>query len=953
MSACGENNQSDGEWLKLGHRRLAELELGDSSLAGLPARVLGASDFTFETIKRDPQLLEWLLNADWLTRVYSREDYWHEVGEAIELCDDEAALMQVVRQLRKRHMVRVAWRDISHLADFDTIVAETSHLADALISHALEKLHSWAVTRRGTPMDASGKEQKLIVLALGKLGAGELNFSSDIDLIFAFESAGETQGGARSESNDEFFVRLSRRLIHVLDHVDKDGFAYRVDMRLRPFGGAGPLVTSVGAVEGYYETHGRDWERYALIRARVVAGDVPAGEALLKRIQPFIYRRYLDFGALESIREMKAMINAEVKRGGLQDNVKIGPGGIREIEFIAQAFQLVRGGRMPILRKREVRPVLKRLAEQTLLPGHAARDLHSAYEFLRTLEHRLQQIGDHQTHVVPRDHAIRERLAFAMGYADWNSLEAVLNKHRAHVREHFDQIFGTADESETVPETDPLTAMLSTPQAELDVGRLLETAGFREISESASGPLRRLLEDPRIRQLSDRANQWFLKLMPDLLRAAARTKNSAITLHRLCEVLRVIVQRSVYLSLLVERPLALSQLVRLCSGSVLIANHVQRYPLVIDEMLDSRTLYSPLRKTGLAQEFTERLASVEAGDLEQEMETLRREKQTNVLRVAAADLAQALPLMVVSDHLTEIAEVCVDKAVSLAWRDITERHGEPRYQLDGKTKTAGFAVIGYGKLGGIELSYGSDLDLVYLHNSHGSAQVTNGRRELDNEVFFARLAQRLVHILSARTLSGQLYEVDLRLRPSGASGLMVSSLSAFERYQRDEAWTWEHQALVRARVVCGDPELARAFKAIRAEILLRPRDEEALKSEVRIMRERMRDELSAETGDQFDLKQGQGGIADIEFLVQYLVLRYAGQLGEYLHFTDNIRLLEGIEKAEILASEHTQTLSDAYRTYRAENHRLALQEQPGVVADTEFVELRTAVSAIWCEVMEN
>jgi glutamate-ammonia-ligase adenylyltransferase len=942
-----------GDWLALGKERTALLAFDVTQLPGHVERVLGSSDYVFNQLQRDESLRHWLTDSDVLTAAVSAEQFESIVRDTCAACDDEASLMRQLRHIRHHHMVRIAWRDIGELADFDSLAAETSWLADAIIDTALGKLHEFAVVRRGQPMDADGAPQHLFVLALGKLGAGELNFSSDIDLIFGFPASGETRGGARPESNEEFFLRLARRLIHVLGTLDTNGFVYRVDMRLRPFGNSGPLVSSIPAIENYYETHGRDWERYAFIRARVVAGDRQSGEALLHLLQPFIYRRYLDFSALESIREMKAMINAEVRREGMQDNVKIGPGGIREVEFLAQAFQLVRGGRTRVLRRREVRPVLTLLGELSLLPAHAARALLEAYRFLRTLEHRLQQVDDKQTHSIPTDQPSRARLAFALGFESWASLSEVVEGHRAHVREHFDQIFGTeSGEAADTREADPLSPLLGTQLEDEDAVAMLRAAGYGDRATDAWEPVAKLLAELRMRHLSDRMHQRFSRLLPDLVRAAAGTQNPVVALERLCEVLAIIAQRGAYVSLLVERPLALSQLVRLCAGSALIADHIRQYPLVIDELLDSRTLYMPLHKPELSANLDTQLEALEAGDLEQEMETLRREKQTNLLRVAAADLSRALPLMVVSDHLTETAEVSVERVMTIAWRDVTQKHGTPHYEIDGETHTAGFAVIAYGKLGGIELSYGSDLDLVFLHGSTGLRQETDGPRVVSNEVFFARLAQRIMHIMSARTISGILYEVDLRLRPSGASGLLVSSLKGFANYQRDEAWTWEHQALVRARVICGDPALTSAFKAIRAEILTRPRDAETLRNAVRDMRSRMRAELDVRDETLFDIKQSPGGIADIEFVVQYLVLRWASKLGEHLVFTDNIRLLEGIEASGILPAEQTRLLANAYRSYRARVHALALQKAPPVVPAEEFLELRTAVTAVWKMIME-
>ncbi|NKC10851.1 MAG: bifunctional [glutamate--ammonia ligase]-adenylyl-L-tyrosine phosphorylase/[glutamate--ammonia-ligase] adenylyltransferase [Gammaproteobacteria bacterium] len=938
-------------WSALGRERYLELSAwGD--LPGDAERVLGASEFVYRNCKADCALSERLLAGDFLTRSL-------EVGEIVELVQaqaqaagDEADLMRRLRRLRKLHMVRIAWRDIGALAPFSSVVQETTWLADVIIDAALARLYEWATASRGTPCDAHGNPQHLIVLALGKLGARELNFSSDIDLIFAFAEHGQTRGAGRSESNDEFFERLARRLIRVLDHTDRDGYVYRVDMRLRPFGDSGPLVTSVAAVEDYYQTHGRDWERYALIRARVVAGDRTAGEQLLHTLQPFIYRRYLDFGALESMREMKALINTEVKRHELEHNVKLGPGGIREIEFITQAFQLIRGGRYTQLRSGEVLSVLPRLIALNLLTEGASCQLEEAYRFLRTLEHRLQQVDDHQVHVLPEHAQARERIAFAMGLHGWPALQIELDRHRGHVREHFDQVFGPIEEQADAP-ADPLLALLHLGTGE-ESAALLAAAGFAvEQIPEALKTVRAVISDSRIRHLPERGRHRLERLFPDLVRAAARAGNGVVTLERVCEVVATVAQRSAYLSLLCERPLALSQLVRLCASSALIASHIRHYPSVLDELLDPRTLYAPLSKSALALEFKHCLELCDPGDLDDEMETLRREKQTNVLRVAAADLIGALALMKVSDHLTEIAEVCVEQALRIAWRDLSARHGVPYCTVEGHRRAARFAVIGYGKLGGEELGYGSDLDLVYLHDSEGIQQQTDGAKAVDNGLFFARLAQRLGHILGTRTSTGVLYEVDLRLRPDGTAGLLVQTLSGFIQYQHEQAWTWEHQALIRARFICGHRELGSAFAGARTDVLRRCRELSALKDDVREMRGRMRAELGGGGGkSRLDLKQDPGCIADIEFIVQFLTLSHAGALGDALQFTDNIRLLEGLVNCGVLRADRAGTLADAYRAYRARVHALALQSEPALVDAQEFADERAQVRRLWAELME-
>lgn len=921
-------------------------------LAGDVERVWSCSEFVVQSCTRDPALLDGLAASGDLTRACAPGAYARAVARAVDEAGDEATLMRALRQVRRREMVRIAWRDVGGCADFEETVAETSALADAIIDAALERLYAWSCAELGQPQNEDARPQQLVVFALGKLGAGELNFSSDIDLILAFPEGGQTRGGRRALANEEFFLRLARRLIKVLDRATEHGFLYRVDMRLRPFGAGGPLVSSFNALMDYYQIHGRDWERYALIRARPVAGDIEAGERLLGDLRPFVYRRYLDFGALESLRDMKRLIAEEVRRKGLAENIKLGPGGIREIEFIGQAFQLVRGGRESDLRDRRILRVLERLGERGHLPEHAVHELTTAYRFLRTCEHRLQQAEDRQTHTLPEDRAGRSRLAAGMGFAHWKSLEHALAAHRTRVQAQFEQVFA-APQTEGRAAADNLEALWEGSADAAHGAGILRQAGFPD-GASAWEELEKLKRSYSVRALGERGRGRMRRLIPLLLSAIANQPDPIATLQRVFAVVESIARRSVYLALLVERPLALSQLVQLCAASPWIARQIARHPVLLDELLDPRNLYAPLDRDALQSELAARLGGVPpGGDPEQEVDVLRQFKQANVLRVAATDVAGVVPLMRVSDHLTAIAEVCLERVLTLAWRDLVARYGTPRCGDGGEQREAGFIIVGYGKLGGIELGYSSDLDLVFLHGSSGGVQRTDGPRSVDNGVFFGRLGQRLIHFLAARTPAGILYEVDSRLRPSGASGLLVSALDAFEHYQRHEAWTWEHQALVRARAVAGDPELARRFAHIRRAVLLMERDPERLRTDVREMRQRMRAQLGTKASERFDIKQDPGGIADIEFMVQYAALRWARELGEYLAFTDNIRLLEGIEAAGLLPADDARVLADAYRAYRARVHALALQEQPEVADDAEFGEYRTQVTRIWRQVMQG
>ena len=944
-----------------GRERLAALASSIETLdaGGLPgdaARVLACSDFVFSSCERNPSMLEDLVSSGDLEAPYpasaagargrpSLRERAESVARAAGSID---GLMTDLRRLRRREMVRIAWRDIGGLADFDETVRDTSDLADAIIETSLDRLHEWQCADLGTPIGHTGEPQQLVVLALGKLGASELNFSSDIDLIFTFPENGQTEGGRRSVDNDRFFLQLARKLVKVLGEPTADGFVYRVDMRLRPFGTQGPLVLSFDALEEYYQTHGRDWERYAFIRVRAVSGDMVLAAELLERLRPFVYRRYIDFGTLQSLRSLKVVMEQEVARKGMEHSVKHGPGGIREVEFTGQAFQMVRGGRTPALRYRRLLTVLARLGELDLLPAHAVESLSSAYRFLRAVEHRLQQVDDRQEHMLPLDEPGRARIAAGMGYASWEAFSERLDRHRRNVDEQFAQVFGQERETDAAAGGDPLGALLSASTDEETGVTLLEGAGFAAAREAWS-VIARYRDTIALKMPDALGHERLARLTPDLLRAIAAQSNATTTLERVMTVIESIAKRSVYLALLAERSIALSQFVQLCAASPWIARLLGRHPVLFDELLDPRTLYEPLAPDRLDKDIAERLTAIDDPDREHEMDCLRQSKQANVLRVAAADVSRRIPLMVVSDHLTEIAEAVLRAGLAIAWRDITARHGRPA-SMPRDAAFAPYAIIAYGKLGGIELGYGSDLDLVFVHDDDSSA-MTTGPKSIDLATFYARLTQRLIHVLTTMTSQGALYEVDPRLRPDGSKGVLVNTLDGLGEYVRDKAWTWEHQALVRARAVAGDPALGQRFAHLRRDILLRDRDGDTLRDDVRSMRERMRTELGSRGSGRFDLKQDPGGVADIEFMVQYGALRWGSRLGADLDFTDNIRLLDGFRRADLMPEEDVTLLADAYRAYRGRIHEVSLQESEAVVGNEVFAELREAVVAIWNRLM--
>lgn len=949
------------EVLQLAEKRIADFtasaeQAGISppsitELPGDPHRVWACSDYVANSCTRHPALLAELIASGDLTRAYDAGTYRKKVEEISVCADDDASLMQGLRCCKRREMVRIAWRDISALASFEETVDETSRFADSMLDTALGWVHAQLAGERGVPTAEDGTEQRLIVLALGKLGAQELNFSSDIDLIFGFAQSGATIGATRSLSNEEFFIRLARRFINILSRTTEDGFVFRVDMRLRPFGAGGPLVSSLAAMEDYYQIHGRDWERYALIRARPVAGDVEQGYEFLERLRPFVYRRYIDFGALESLRDMKALIRAEVARKGMQQNIKLGPGGIREIEFVGQAFQMVRGGRIPALRDRQILSVLAKLAEHNFLPQYVVDELTDGYRVLRTTEHRLQQVDDQQTHALPEDDWEQLRLGVGMGFESWAELEPVLDRHRDRVQSHFDQVFGARTDDEE-HEPDDLVALWEGTLDETEARSCLIQTGYSE-ADRALEIVDKLRSSYPIRSLSERGLARIGRLMPLLLRVVSQRGSLYETLQRTLSVIESIARRSVYLALLTERPLALTQLVKLCEASPMITRQLARHPMLLDELLDARTLYSPLDRRSLEEDVESRLSQIPPDDTEQEMDALRHFKQANVLRIAAADVTGAIPLEAVSRHLTQVAEISLQQTLKLAERDLIATHGVPRYHRDGKTRVAPFAVIAYGKFGGLELGYGSDLDMVFVHGSHGEEQHTDGGRQIENSVFFVRLAQRIIHFLSTHTAAGILYTADARLRPSGSDGLLVTSLENFEEYQFEQAWTWEHQALVRARFVAGDRGLERRFEDIRQRILTKKRIAEDLRKDVREMRYRMRRQLGSSRKGWFDIKQDAGGIADIEFMVQYAALRWSRKLRNSLQFTDNSRLLESMGANGLLKPDEVSALTDVYNHYREQVHAQALQEQSGNWAESDFAAPRATVNALWRQLMES
>lgn len=926
---------------------LSSVELSSKQRAEFESLLIG-SDYATQQMHRFPELLTQLLAH--VERGYHQDEMAGCVAQALAGVDSEESLMVSLRTIRQREMLRIIWRDVNRLAELQETTRDLSDLADACCHYALEWLHQDLKKEFGTPVDQDGTEQFLSVIGMGKHGAQELNLSSDIDLIFTFAEHGETEGGRRSLANTEFFNRLGKRLIKVLDTQTADGFVFRVDMRLRPFGASGPLVASFGAMEHYYQNQGRDWERYALIKARIVAGNKVAGDQLLTSLRPFIYRRYIDYSAFESLRDMKAMIARENRIKGRENNIKLGAGGIREVEFVAQAFQLIRGGRDKQLQQRELLNILPLLPEAVGMPEQVVTELTQAYILLRNVEHAIQALEDKQTQELPTSDIDRARVAWTVGRCSWNDLEQQLISARANVSRHFADVVAPAESDETSESLESDRELAQLWESGFDdveaLHQYLSSIGFAQ-AERAAGYLVDLRNLKTAQVLQSIGQTRLLILLPRLLAELVKCPEPEQTLERVLQLIQAVLRRSAYLVLLSENPGALRQLVRLCSASPWFAQTLARQPVLLDELIDADALFNPPQAEELRNELRQYLLRIPEDDIEQLMEALRYFRNAHLLRVAAADITGALALMKVSDYLTWLAEAILQAVVEIAWREMQSKYGSPQ-RAAGEAAELDFIVVGYGKLGGIELSYGSDLDLVFLHDLPNDLHTTGGPREVANAVFFTRLGQRIIHILNTFTPSGQLYEVDMRLRPSGNSGLLVTTLDAFRQYQLKEAWTWEHQALVRARPVAGSARLSKAFMDVRGEILAQKRDPHELKQKVVEMREKMRQHLgSNSTEEVLDLKQDVGGIVDIEFSVQYLVLLYANQESALYRYTDNIRILDALEHKGYLAKDLAQVLRETYKSYRSIGHRQSLEERKGLVSAAGLDEMRASVSAIW------
>ena len=844
-------------------------------------------------------------------------------------------MKSALRRLRQRVMSTLIVRDLGGAASLGEVVESMTVLAELSTNWALDFVHRQLSEQFGEPLDSRGQPQRLLVIGMGKLGGRELNVSSDVDYIFIYPEEGQTAGGGgRRIDNYDFFQRLGKRLIGALGELTEDGRVFRVDMRLRPNGDSGPLVCSLDSLEQYLITQGREWERYAWIKARVLNQGVNLQAEWLRALQeisrPFVFRKYLDFGAINAMRDLHAQIRREVARKEMAEHIKLGPGGIREIEFMAQVFQLIRGGRDPALQARPTLTVLALLAERRLLPAENERELAGAYDFLRRLEHRLQYVNDAQTHRLPGNGQDRLQIARSMGFADWPAFAAVLDGHRAIVSRCFEEVF-----SEPAEGAHPLLAIWEEVAAGDDALERLATLGFRQ-PQAMLERLRSFRQSSRYLQLPASNRERLDALGPRLIDAAAATGTPDATWRRGLDFLETISRRGAYLALLQQYPQALTQLADLIGSSSWAADYLTRHPILLDELLDSRIFDVTTDWQGFHDELQARLAQ-HLDDTEREMDILRETHHAQVFHFLAQDIAGLHTVEHLADRLSQLADIMVQTTMDLCWRRLRERHPDPG-------QPPRFAVIAYGKLGGKELGFASDLDLVYLHDDP-----QDGTGEL-----YARLGQRMSTWMSSRTSAGMLFEVDLRLRPNGESGMLVSPIKAFRDYQLRHAWVWEHQALTRARFCAGDPAVGAQFEAIRIEILRQPRDLATLREEVLTMRRRMFDEHGSRSEEDFDIKHDRGGLIDVEFIVQYLILGHAHAHARLCGNLGNIALLGIAAELGLIAVELADPARDAYREFRRMQHVLRLNAGRRARVERASVSRRiAAVGALWLAVFET
>ncbi len=913
-----------------------EAAFRDPRAARVLGGLLGGSEFLPERMARQPDIFGHLFLERAFERRGSPEALLAEAAGAAARCATEEEIKAALRRMKLREVARIAARDLAGLAGLAEVTGDLSALASAALEGAVRFARRQLAARFGAPLlEADGdarRECGFVVMGMGKLGGLELNFSSDVDLVFLYESdRGTTGGGAEGKplSLHQFFVRLSEQVARIISEVTEDGFVFRVDLRLRPEGTRGDLANSLRSVEIYYESWGQTWERAAMIKARPVAGDLAVGEEFLRVITPFVYRKHLDFTAIEEIKELKDRIDAAARRKRRYDkDLKLGTGGIREIEFFVQAHQLIYGGKNPALRLRGTVAALRELERLGVVTAPEREGLEAAYVYLRSLEHRIQVFRERQTHVLPHGEADLLRLARAMGLADAWALAAETDRHTGNVRAVYDRLFRGAPQEAAAEVSPEVQAVLEHDAEGADVPSRLARMGFADPGVAA-GNLATLREGPPFVRLPARARRYLDKIAPLILDRAVRTPAPDMALAHVERFLSAIGARTMFYALLYENRKVIDVLVRLFGSSRFLSGFLLRHPELLDTFL--RKERAPLLKTksDLRRELGEALAA--CPDFEQELDELRRFKNVETLRIGMHDLGGGLSLEEGVFQLSALAEVLLAGALSLARREARKRFGVPALP-DGRE--AEFCVLGLGKLGAEELSYHADLDIIFVYSGAGDtvpppdAEAAEFRK-VSNHEYFARVAQRLISILTTVTREGYVYRLDTRLRPSGNAGPLVSSLAAFERYHEESAQLWERQALLKCRFVAGDRDFGKKMEeTVRRFVYERPMPPDAA-AEIHRLRMRMETELGKERADRLNLKVGRGGIVDVEFAVQYLQLLH-GPRDPSLRARSTLKALYELARAGVVGDADFRAMDEGYRFLRGLEVRLRLAQDASI-----------------------
>jgi len=904
-------------------------ELNDQRYVDCLPNILDYSDFIKNIFSRCSEDIIHLIKSGELERDYTSEYLSKKVGQSIGQIVDDAQFEQRLRQLRHIEMSRIALREFAGVDNIEQTMKNLSWLADALLSITTERHLAILENRYGEPSsETNNKKAEFVVFAMGKLGGNELNFSSDIDLIFAYSDAGQTDGD-RCISNNEFFVKLGQALINSLNNTTELGFVYRVDMRLRPNGQSGPLVMSFSAMENYYQIHGREWERYAWVKARVAAGDGMLGQHFLDQLRPFVYRKYLDYQVYESLEEMKTMINKEILQQGMQQNIKLGRGGIREIEFIAQSHQLVRGGREAGLRTRSLKQALICLANSGKIEAEISDQLYQAYLFLRLVEHRLQIKNDQQTHLLPNDSSQRQNLAATLGFT-LDGFEQKLDEYRDFVHGEFIKLHNNSNVDSIEDDWQLLWRHVIADNEQL------ENLG---VDKDFINALKAYAKSKAYRSLETKGRRIVDQLMPKILRLIADKSQSLQTLNRTLAVLSAIGGRSSYLSLLDQFPMATTQLIQLCALSPWVSQWIADHPIVLDTLINPRAdLY--IFNRNLEQDIISRIENETDNELKHDI--LRQIHHSSLLQIAIAELQRQYSVEEIRAHISRTADVIVTQVVSLCQQELSEKYGLPKTTIHADY----FAVIAYGKLGSSELSYNADLDLVFIYDDQVlEDQTQGGRTSVRVDYYFSRLVQRILTMLSMQTAAGKLYEVDTRLRPSGRSGLLVSSLTQYSKYQQQQAWTWEHQSLVKARVTGKINSLSEKFDQLRMQILSASRPEDKLKEDILSMRKRMHG--ASQLANSFKQKTQAGGMIDIEFITQYLVLNYAHEFEEIAQKRNVSEIINYAAKYQLLEQVEAELLSNTYIKLLQLENQYKLHNQVGDIDELGLCTQMNQVEKLW------